>query len=80
MVCYIQAASEWFYFIGSKFVPKGMYLYNMAKKGKEKNTKNKAKHSKLMDRKKNKLKKEQLTRKEKLKAIIENAKKNDDSV
>jgi len=57
-----------------------MYLYIMAKKGKEKNTKNKAKHSKLMDRKKNKLKKEQLTRKEKLKAIIENAKKNDDSV
>lgn len=57
-----------------------MYLYIMAKKGKEKNTKNKAKHSKLMDRKKSKLKKEQLTRKEKLKAIIQNAKKNDDSV
>lgn len=57
-----------------------MYLYRMAKKGKEKNTKNKAKHSKLMDRKKSKLKKEQQTRKEKLKAIIQNAKKNDDSV
>jgi len=57
-----------------------MYLYHMAKKGKEKNTKNKAKHSKLMDRKKSKLKKEQQTRKEKLKAIIQNAKKNDDSV
>jgi len=56
-----------------------MYLYIMAKKGKEKNTKNKAKHSKLMDRKKSKLKKEQQTRKEKLKAIIENAKKNNDS-
>lgn len=57
-----------------------MYLYVMAKKGKEKNTKNKVKHSKLMDRKKSKLKKEQQTRKEKLKAIIENAKKNNDSV
>lgn len=30
----------------------------MAKAGKEKNTKNKAKHSKLMNRKKNKLRKE----------------------
>jgi hypothetical protein len=57
-----------------------MYLYSMAKKGKEKNTKNKAKHSKLMDRKKSKLKKEQQARKEKLKTIIQNAKKNDDSV
>ena len=42
----------------------------MAKKGKEKNTRNKAKHTKLINRKKNKLKKEQLTRKEKLKEII----------
>ena len=41
----------------------------MAKKGKEKNTVNKAKHTKLMNRKKNKLKKEQETRKERLKAI-----------
>ena len=57
-----------------------MYLYSMAKKGKEKNTKNKAKHTKLMDRKKSKLKKEQQARKEKLKTIIQNAKKNDDSV
>ena len=72
--------TEWFCDGRSKILPKGMYLYNMAKKGKEKNTKNKAKHSKLMDRKKSKLKKEQQTRKEKLKAIIENAKKNDDSV
>jgi len=72
--------TEWFCDGRSKIVPKGMYLYHMAKKGKEKNTKNKAKHSKLMDRKKNKLKKEQQTRKEKLKAIIQNAKKNDDSV
>ena len=45
----------------------------MAKKGKEKNTRNKAKHSKLMDRKKNKLKKEQATRKERLKEIIKGA-------
>lgn len=42
----------------------------MAKKGKEKNTKNKAKHSKLMGRKINKLKEEKTTRAEKLKAII----------
>lgn len=42
----------------------------MAKTGKEKNTRNKAKHTKLINRKKNKLTKEQLTRKEKLKEII----------
>jgi len=47
----------------------------MAKTGKEKNTRNKAKHTKLINKKKNKLKKEQLTRKEKLKEIIENANK-----
>ena len=43
----------------------------MSKIGKEKNTRNKAKHTKLI--KKNKLKKEQLTRKEKLKEIINKA-------
>ncbi|TDS18773.1 hypothetical protein DFQ03_0483 [Maribacter caenipelagi] len=42
----------------------------MAKKGKTKNTVNKAKHAKLMDRKKNKLKKEAALRKERLKEII----------
>lgn len=42
----------------------------MAKTGKEKNTGNKAKHTKLINRKKNKLKKEQQTRKEKLKEIM----------
>jgi hypothetical protein len=42
----------------------------MAKKGKAKNTVNKAKHTKLMDRKKNKLKKEAALRKERLKAIL----------
>ena len=42
----------------------------MAKKGKEKNTRNKAKHTTLINRKKNKLRKEQETRKEKLKQII----------
>ncbi len=47
----------------------------MAKTGKEKNTKNKAKHTLLINRKKNKLKKEQLTRKEKLKEIIKLANK-----
>ncbi len=40
----------------------------------QKNTKNKAKHSKLMARKINKLKKEDALRKERLKAIIEKAK------
>lgn len=45
----------------------------MAKKGKEKNTVNKAKHTKLMNRKKNKLKKEVLQRKERLKAITKQA-------
>ena len=47
----------------------------MAKTGKEKNTRNKAKHTKLINKKKNKLKKEKLTRKEKLKEIIANANK-----
>lgn len=42
----------------------------MPKKGKEKNTVNKAKHTKLLIRKKNKLKKESEFRKERLKAII----------
>ena len=42
----------------------------MAKKGQAKNTKNKAKHSKLMTIKKNKLKAEKELRKKRLKAII----------
>lgn len=42
----------------------------MAKSGSAKNTKNKAKHTKLMDKKRNKLRKEKLTRKERLKAIV----------
>lgn len=42
----------------------------MAKKGKAKNTVNKAKHTKLLERKKNKLKKEAALRKERLKAIV----------
>lgn len=46
----------------------------MAKTGREKNTKNKAKHAKLMDRKKNKKKAEDALRKERLKAIIKKAK------
>ena len=46
----------------------------MAKKGQAKNTKNNAKHSKLMARKKNKLKVEKETRKERLKAIIARSK------
>lgn len=45
----------------------------MAKSGKAKNTKNKAKHSKLMNRKINKVKQEKIQHKEKLKAIIRKA-------
>ncbi len=45
----------------------------MAKQGREKNTKNKAKHAKLMARKKNKLKSEKEARQAKLKAIIKKA-------
>jgi hypothetical protein len=48
----------------------------MAKQGREKNTKNKAKHNKLMARKKNKLKTEKALRKERLKAIITKSKSN----
>lgn len=49
----------------------------MAKKGREKNTKNKAKHSKLVARKKNKLKAEKETRKERLKAIVKKSQERD---
>ena len=42
----------------------------MAKTGRDKNTKNKAKHSKLMNQKINKKKAEDQLRKERLKAII----------
>ncbi len=45
----------------------------MSKKGKEKNNANKAKHSRLMKQKANKLKSEKLQRKERLKAIIKKA-------
>lgn len=45
----------------------------MPKKGKAKNTVNKAKHTKLMGRKINKVKQEKLQQKEKLKAIIKKA-------
>jgi len=48
----------------------------MGKKGKAKNTVNKAKHSKLMNQKKNKLKKEATLRKERLKAIIKKSQEN----
>ncbi|MDG1729771.1 MAG: hypothetical protein P8K68_03945 [Algibacter sp.] len=46
----------------------------MAKTGREKNTKNKAKHSKLMAQKKSKKKAESVLRKERLRAIISKAK------
>lgn len=41
----------------------------MAKAGKQKNTKNKGKHTKLINRKKNKLRNEKKLRDERLKAI-----------
>jgi len=42
----------------------------MAKKGTPKNTKNKAKHSKLMDRKKNKLRDYKIDRENRLKTMV----------
>ena len=45
----------------------------MGKIGREKNTKNKAKHTKLLNRKKNKIKQEKDLRKERLKAIVRKA-------
>lgn len=45
----------------------------MAKKGREKNTKNKAKHTKLLNRKKKKLKTEKERRAERLKVIVKKA-------
>jgi hypothetical protein len=45
----------------------------MAKQGKAKNTANKAKHTKLMNQKVNKVKLEKIKNKEKLKAIIRKA-------
>jgi hypothetical protein len=49
----------------------------MAKAGKQKNTKNKAKHTKLMDRKKNKLREEKALRVARLKAVVHAAKERD---
>ncbi|MDN3493038.1 hypothetical protein [Winogradskyella bathintestinalis] len=46
----------------------------MAKKGREKNTANKAKHSKLIAQKKNKIKSKDAERKARLKAIVDQAK------
>lgn len=48
----------------------------MAKTGREKNTKNKAKHSKLMAQKKNKKKSEAMLRKERLKNIMKKMQEN----
>ncbi|MFT4831559.1 MAG: hypothetical protein ACI815_001208 [Psychroserpens sp.] len=50
----------------------------MAKKGTEKNTKNKAKHTKLMNRKKNKLKEEKEHRAARLKEILQKSKESKD--
>jgi hypothetical protein len=49
--------------------------YIMSKKGKEKNTKNKAEHTKLMNRKINKQRDEKEIRKQRLKEIQQSAKK-----
>lgn len=43
----------------------------MAKAGKDKNTKNKAKHSKLMNRKKNKLRSDKLSSVQRKKELIQ---------
>lgn len=51
-----------------------MRQLTMAKKGKEKNTNNKAKHSKLIAQKKNKIKSKDAERKARLKAIIKKSK------
>jgi hypothetical protein len=51
----------------------------MSKKGKEKNTSNKAKHSKLISRKKAKIKRKNEERQAKLKAIVALAKNNTDN-
>lgn len=45
----------------------------MPKKGKQKNTKNKAKHTKLMQRKLNKVRAEKEATKARLKAIVQKA-------
>ena len=42
----------------------------MPKKGKEKNTKNKAKHTKLMNRKLNKLRDEKIEHQQRLNALV----------
>jgi len=46
----------------------------MPKKGVEKNTQNKAKHTKLLTRKKEKLRKQKEVHKARIKAIVEKAK------
>jgi hypothetical protein len=55
-----------------------LYLKNqipkMPKKGVEKNTQNKAKHTKLLTRKKEKLRKQKEVHKARIKAIVEKAK------
>jgi len=48
----------------------------MAKKGKEKNTKNKGKHSRLMAQKKSKQTSEKELRKQRLRDIVNKAKEN----
>ena len=55
------------------------YKFSMAKLGGAKNTKNKTKHSKLMDKKKNKLRQEKIARKERLKTIIALSKKDSEN-
>lgn len=60
-----------------KLAKKGDFIFKkfMPKKGKAKNTVNKAKHTKLMNRKINKVKLEKQRNKERLKAIIKGVNK-----
>ena len=52
----------------------------MAKKGRAKNTENKALHTKLLNRKKEKLKTSKITTKQRLKAIIKKSKEASESL
>jgi hypothetical protein len=59
-----------FFFADYFSVKKNSNLVIMSKKGKEKNTKNKAKHSKLMARKENKKRAEKKAHETRVKALL----------
>ncbi|WP_178983224.1 hypothetical protein [Winogradskyella helgolandensis] len=56
------------------FTIRKLFQNTMAKQGKEKNTNNKAKHTKLITQKKNKKKSQVEDRKARLKAIVQKSK------